>query len=513
MSKESPQLLCAQTAALQRIREQFVHQRKAKKKDQRNKLKEIHQRRGHGQNLDQFAEKTRQRIEEKVKVAVPESVSSPADPAQTAEEELAHQQELEKFRAKTQQRILHKLWAKLPQIKDGRVAVTAEEGLTADAFAKRRIAVIGAGPVGLWTAMLIRRRYGKSKNRGAGFLMRPDAPEVTVFETRQEDQHGCGRGDIRIALSANTQNLLGKRAGGRFMSGMALSEIEGVMLRKWRVLSAAECTVFGSDINNLEELAARGFDAVLWAGGRRSLNVETRERLGCSSKVGDAENALVFSLRGMRCQSQIELEEFCALDHSVFVQQQSGCTSLRVMLRPGLGGDIVAWVWLMGLPADVAALEARINVSGTGSSLPEAFLSVVKSDLPSVPAIEKAVNALQQRIQPSGPVGVRWVEASFWSADHAVCSVPRPDGSHMPFILLGDAACGKPFYTGTTLNQHFWDVAAMVDTIDWTDDGAPFNVERFHAHECRYQARLKQNPAFHRGLLGEKITRQVSPNA
>eukprot|EP00746_Dinoflagellata_sp_MGD_P165665 gnl/MRDRNA2_/MRDRNA2_95079_c0_seq1.p1 gnl/MRDRNA2_/MRDRNA2_95079_c0~~gnl/MRDRNA2_/MRDRNA2_95079_c0_seq1.p1 ORF type:complete len:528 (-),score=96.90 gnl/MRDRNA2_/MRDRNA2_95079_c0_seq1:14-1597(-) len=511
--KESPQLLCAQTAALQRIREQFVHQRKAKKQEQRNKLKEIQKKRGHGQNLDLFAEKTRQRIEEQKQVSVPDCASSPADPAKTAEEEQAHQQELEKFRAKTQKRIIHKLWAKLPQIKDGRVALTAEEGLTPDAFAKRRIAVIGAGPVGLWTAMLIRRRYGKSKNRGAGFLMRPDAPEVTVLEYRPEDQHGCGRGDIRIALSANTQNLLGKRAGGRFMSGMALSEIEGVLLRKWRLLSAPGCTVFGSNVSSLEEMAARGFDAVLWAGGRRSLDAETRERLGCSSKVGDAENALVFSLRGMRCQAQSDLEEFCALDHSIFVQQQSGCSSLRVMLRPGLGGDIVAWVWLMGLPADVAALEARTAVSGTGSTLLEALLSVVKSDLPSVPAIEKAVNALQQRVQPSGPVGVRWVEASYWSADHAVCSVPRTNGSHMPVILLGDAACGKPFYTGTTLNQHFWDVAALVDTIDWIDDGAPFNVERFHAHECRYQARLKQNPAFHRGPLGEKVPRLVSPSA
>lgn len=514
--KGSARLLCAQTAALQRVREQILHQRKIEKREQRSKLKAIQQKRGHGENLDHFAEKTRQRLEEEARQRTEleqktKAASSQAE--QSAEDELAHQQELEQYRVKTQQRILQRLWSKLPQIKDGRVSLSAEEGLTADAFSRRRIAVVGAGPVGLWTAMLIRRRYGKSKNGGAGFSMRPDAPEVVVLEHRPEDQHGCGRGDIRIALSANTQSLLGKRAGGRFMSGMALSEIEGVLLRKWRRLSTAECTVFGSSVNNLEDIAAKGFDAVLWAGGRRSLDAETRERLGCVSKVGQAENALVFSLRGMRWQAQSDLEEVCALDHSILVQQQSGCSSLRVMLRPGLGGDIVAWIWLMGLPADVASLEGRTAVSGTGSTLVEALLSVVRNDVQSMPVIQKAVNALQQRLQPSDNVGVRWVEAAYWSADRSVCSVQRTDGSIMPVVLLGDAACGKPFYTGTTLNQHFWDVAGLVDTIDWIDDGSAFNIERFSAHERRYQARLKQNPDFHRGFAGEKISRMVSPTA
>lgn len=476
----------------------------------------MQQQRGHGENIQSFADKTRQRLLTKQLEASAQAslASAQAEQTPTAEDEQIQQTQLEQFRAKTQQRIIRRLWSKLPQIKDGRVALGPGEGLTANAFARRRIAVVGAGPVGLWTAMLIRRRYGKCKNRGAAFIMRPDAPEVVILEGRPEDQHGA-RGDVRIALSANTQSLLGKRAGGRFMSGMALSEIEQVLLRKWRQLSPApECTVFGSSVNDLPNLAAEGFDAVLWAGGRRSLDADTRSRLGCTSKVGDAEYALVFSLKGIGgWQAQSDLEELCSLDHSTLVQQVSGCKSLKVMLRPGLGGDIVAWVWLMGLPSDVASFDSRTATSGTGSSLEEALLTVVRSDVANLPALQKAVNALQHRLQPNGVTGVRWVEAAYWSADHVVCSEARSDGTNMPVVLLGDAACGKPFYTGTTLNQHFWDVAALVDTIDWTDDGSLFNVERFHAHERRYQARLKQNSAFHRGNLGEKVTRAVSPVA
>lgn len=511
--RSSPDLLqSAQAMALQRVREQMVNHRKAQKREQRKKKKAMQEQRGCAEDLEVFASKTRQRLEEQIKQSAHMAVAPPKAQTLTAEEEQAHQAELEQFRVKTQQRIIRKLWSKLPQIKDGRVALGAGEGLTADAFARRRIAVVGAGPVGLWTAMLIRRRYGKARSHGAGFMMRPDAPEVVVLEHRPEDQHGCGRGDIRIALSANTQSLLGKRAGGCWMSGMALSEIEAVLLRKWRqVSSAPESTVFGSPVNDMDDLAAQGFDAVLWAGGRRSLDKDTRLRLGCPSKVGEAENALVFSLQGMRCHSQSELEELCALDHSIFVQQHSGCKSLRVMLRPGLGGDVVAWVWLMGLPEDVASLESRTATCGTGPSLEETLLSVVRNDVLSFPMIQKAVSGLQQRLQPNGTVGVRWVEAAYWSADRVVCPVRRVDGSNMPVVLLGDAASGKPFYTGTTLNQHFWDVASMVDGIDWIDDGSPFNIERFHIHEKRYQARLKQNPAFHRGLFNEKVPRPVSP--
>merc|ERR1712050_793810 len=98
----------------------------------------------------------------------------------------------------------------------------------------------------------------------------------------------------------------------------------------------------------------------------------------------------------------------------------------------------------------------------------------------SVSVLRCAAEVLQQRVRPTA-CSVRWVEAAFWSSDHVVCDLTPLGGSEaiQPLLLLGDAACGRPFYTGTTLNRHFWDVAALVDEVDWIHDGSPFPGSRF----------------------------------
>merc|ERR1719161_1307611 len=114
-----------------------------------------------------------------------------------------------------------------------------------------------------------------------------------------------------------------------------------------------------------------------------------------------------------------------------------------------------------------------------------------------------AMKVLNQRVKPKGKIEVRWVEAAYWSADTVVCPVEpkqrcQPSAPAVPLVLLGDAACGKPFYTGTTLNQHIWDVLGLVDSIEWTDNGKPLTTEDFQAYEKRYQAKVRKNRAFQR---------------
>merc|ERR1712039_356605 len=105
-------------------------------------------------------------------------------------------------------------------------------------------------------------------------------------------------------------------------------------------------------------------------------------------------------------------------------------------------------------------------------------------------AIRSAVEILQQRVRPI-TCTAKWVDAAYWSSDRVVCELPgATDGR--PLILLGDAACGKPFYTGTTLNRHFADVAALVDEVDWKHDGNPLTCARFAHHEHRYQTELRR---------------------
>ena len=64
----------------------------------------------------------------------------------------------------------------------------------------------------------------------------------------------------------------------------------------------------------------------------------------------------------------------------------------------------------------------------------------------------------------STQVHTRRVDASYWSSASVVAAYPSVPGC---LVLLGDAACGKPFYTGTTLNGHLQDVVPLVYETNW----------------------------------------------
>ena len=83
-------------------------------------------------------------------------------------------------------------------------------------------------------------------------------------------------------------------------------------------------------------------------------------------------------------------------------------------------------------------------------------------------------------------------------------------------MLVGDAANGKPFYSGTTLNQHFLDVLGLID-------GAAFHILPIKAAEFKAYAdeqkqkrslevRLAKSDASSRGsLLSPSPRRSLSP--
>lgn len=425
--------------------------------------------------------------------------------------------ELQEFRSKIHDRIVEKINEKfkLPNIHDGLSCIGPPPC--------RKIAVVGAGPVGLWTAVCILRKYIRADNGESGCLMRPDAPEVVIFEMRPEEQHRS-RVNIRIALSASTQKLMnrytdpahGHSKDTRFVSGMPLSEIETALLKELRrVCHSQQCLVFGRNFSHPKQVADEGFDCVLWAGGRRSLDDRVRAELECQSHVGEAEQVLVFSLHSVGGSgdsgetgspgSMAEhkyVETLAATDLSLLAQRASGLQNLRIMLRPGLGGGVACWLWLLGLPDDVTpnpAQTTRKTDSGV-CTLEDLLTDAVSPDSESFPALMSAMTALQQRLKPRGTLEVRWVEAAYWSADRVVCPVDPHQRCvpSAPAVLLGDAACGKPFYTGTTLNQHIWDVAGLVDGMEWIDNGKPMTVNDFQAYEKRYQERLRKNKAFQR---------------
>ena len=89
------------------------------------------------------------------------------------------------------------------------------ERATSKSKQRRRIAIVGAGPVGLWAANLIMLRHARRVRRpvaGSGataaraapvFIRSKDAPEIVIFEQRAEQDH-CSRRNVRITLDAHT---------------------------------------------------------------------------------------------------------------------------------------------------------------------------------------------------------------------------------------------------------------------------------------------------------------------
>lgn len=508
-------------AALRRVRLRKSREAKAARKARKRERALARQRRGAGEDKEAFLERTMQRLRvraaeamaEAARAAVASSMAehpprgavtdvqaflkrtrgrladrgSMADAADAAAQ-LAQAAEaaaaaagakLEEFRRQTEARLQHSALAAFPQVHLGD---------------RRRIAIVGGGPVGLWAAVLIAQKY-RCMEVCHSLARRPDAPEVIVYEGRPEERHQA-RKDIRIALSPATINLLNSRTRGkskRFYTGMPVADIEGALLHRLEKIAPKGGPFFEHPIEDPAGFAAtEGFDCVLWAGGRRSLSDDLRCALGCELQQSDVERVLVFQF------SDLEVGGDVNSDLATAAQQAARWPSFRVLLRPGVEGVCAGWLWLFGLPGD-ALRKPPPQDAGPGSSFREALVQVLDTSSPGASAVLAAADTFQQRIRPRGCTA-RWVDAAFWSSSRTVCDLGDLDSraEGCPIVVLGDAACGKPFYTGTTLNGHLRDVAAMVDEIDWTHDGGPFGCSRFWGHEKRYQAEIARCAQYER---------------
>lgn len=506
--------------AAHRVWKRLRAERKAAKKAKRKAEARAKKRRGHGADLEAFLMKTKERLDTRATEAEAEAAaaivvsarplrSTGADlhsfilktrerladqaaaerAAQRAKEAkaaaLAANADLETFRKECQARIAQKLLSKMPQVKAGDVMGEGAEG-DACTFHRRKIAIVGAGPVGLWAAMLLAQKYRWTDSSGA-LRLRPDAPQIVVMEARSMASH-CTRTDIRIALSSSTRSMLDQQTRSRaFSSGMPVAEIEENFLRRWRKVAGVEARIeYEAAVQDPKDL--NGYDGILWSAGRRSLNEALRKDLGCEVRIGDSQKVIVFQVQELLAGDAWHLS---SLDLSGAAQQAGRVPQLRVMLRPGFEGACACWLWVFGLPAEL--LESLVPKQASNEPrdhLVEAFEDLVGNDGGPLRA---ALEALQQRMKASG-VTARVVDASFWSSDRAVCQLP----SSVPLVLIGDALAGKPFYTGSTLNRHLWDVAKLVEEVEFAYDGGPLELSRFGSYERRYQDCVRRIGEFQR---------------
>ena len=308
-------------------------------------------------DLRSFVARTRERLAERSEL---EKATEEARRAKAAA--LAANVDLEAFRKECQARIAQRLLAKMPQVRGG-VFDNAVDDLNWAGITRRRIAIVGAGPVGLWAAMLLAQKYRWTDGSGCARL-RPDAPEVVLLEARTMESH-CTRTDIRIALSSSTRAMLDQQTKSRsFTSGMPVAEIEDTFLRRWKKVAGQEAKIgYGSSITDPAELCQTGqFDCILWAAGRRSLSDCFRKDLGCEVKTGDSQRVVVFQVQELQGADAWQLG---SLDLSGAAQQAGRYPGLRVMLRPGFEGACACWLWVFGLSNEV--LESFV-LKGTSTT-------------------------------------------------------------------------------------------------------------------------------------------------
>jgi len=190
-------------------------------------------------------------------------------------------------------------------------------------------------------------------------------------------------------------------------------------------------------------------------------------------------------------------------DFSMAAQQAAGLRSLRVMMRPGLDGICAGWLWLFGVPHDTTFVPhvrgAEATVMNSFSEALDTILDVDSS--PAATSLRLATDALQNKIGP-GKVQAKLVTTEYYTSDRSVCDLGIMDEtlSQKPMVLLGDALCGKPFYTGANLNTHLKLVTSLIDDIEWSHDGLPLTCNRFYSHERQYQADIMRTVQFERGL-------------
>ena len=414
-----------------------------------------------------------------------------------------------------------------------------------------RIAIVGAGPAGLWLAVLLARKHATltiGANGAPRIVRNAAAPTIDVFERRHRaprDAHegggGVGCGDdggggggggiggigggggggggaraphgarsITLAIAHGTQDLLNRHLVGEgtlhahhaFSPTCQIAEIERLLVCEFERYCAAGFGQlhFGADVVDPDvlhrEAQLRGvreptapYDLVFVASGRRGTPDEWRVPRGLDAIVDGTAAAVIVQYWGARRGSERSID---ALIGSV----SRALAPARVFLRPGaVAGS--GWAWLVGLPEALTeaarrgqALAKEGRRGGEGESAEslavalEAILALARADpnadpnagadtgagaarsgaaesacawprmtpsaLPGEAAALEGLRTLDASLRVSSArAGV--TEASFWRSSSVLYAA---DGASGPTVLVGDAACGRPFWLGSTLNGH-----------------------------------------------------------
>lgn len=394
-----------------------------------------------------------------------------------------------------------------------------------------KVAIVGAGPTGLWLGVLLARKHASFANGPNGQLISRNlnAPTIHIFEKRQRRGAAGGSGSstsastgsskahggrsIVLAITQQTQQLLNSNLLGRTISSCAsnafaptsrIGDIERILLDEFeRFVAAGFGDVhFDADVPDPDELheeSRGGFDVVVVASGRRTLTDEWRAARQMQSVVEGTAAAAIVEFYGARPSADGWA--------SVVAAASRALSPAQIFVRPGADSRS-GWVWFVGLPEAlseriregqqrrkasqpgreeemalslVAALEALLaQGEGGGCSVSSAVEASggrgATATLAGQAGLFEALRTLDVALKAKG-AKAGWTEASYWRSSSVMHA---PEGARGPTLLVGDTCCGRPFWLGSTLNGHFSDVAQLALAPCWNawdyeaDGDAPF---------------------------------------
>lgn len=374
-----------------------------------------------------------------------------------------------------------------------------------------RIAIVGAGPVGLWTAVLLARQHTILTANSSGpprIACPPSAPKVDVLEHRSDDS-GYGTRRIVLAMATATQDMLNKNlTSGRslasehaFSPTCSINFVEAKLRENFeRYVAAGFGSLrFGVQVSRPEALFAEGYDVVIVAAGRQAMDDEWREANGFAVSTSNPEDALILKYHG-------SVAAGAHLNDKVSRAVGGG---VRIFLRPG-AVENQGWAWIMGLPAALAARVrtelARLHADDQGSfptfsalwaALGDDELLADSCSGGTSDFSGQAMRLLDEALQPT-EVTARVTTAAFWHSESVARRVQSADTDGW-LVLAGDVGSGRPFYLGSTLNGHLHDVTTLAQGPPWSrwdPEGSPFKkyAERYRARTSAVGYRRPPRP-------------------